>query len=72
MHCLQFSSLMFLWIGVQLLPSKQDIACILVHKHYHLFYHLIYVITKRQDKGKMTFEAMCYYTESSHLIFWIN
>ena len=55
---------------MQLLPSKQDVACILVHKHYHLFYHLIYVTTKRQDKGKMTFEAMCYYTESAHLIMW--
>ena len=69
-HCFQFSWLMFLWIDMQLLPSKQYVPCILVHKHYHLFYHLIYVTTKRQDKGKMTFEAMCYYTESAHLIMW--
>ena len=59
-------------VSVEHWPSKQDVACILVHKHYHLFYHLIYVTTKRQDKGKMTCEAMCYYTESAHLIFLIN
>ena len=55
---------------MQLLPSKQDVACILVHKHYHLFYHLIDVTTKREDKGRMTFEAMFYYTEIAHLIMW--
>ena len=47
---------------------KGDIAWILVYKYYHLFY----VTTKRQDKGKMAFEAMCYYTESTLLIIWIN
>ena len=47
---------------------KGDVAWILVYKYYHLFY----VTTKRQDKGKMAFEAMCYYTESTHLIIWIN
>ena len=59
-------------VSVEHWPSKQDVACIQVHKHYHLFYHLIYVTTKRRDKGKMTCEAMCYYTESAHLIFLIN
>ena len=47
---------------------KGDVAWILVYKYHHLFY----VTTKRQDKGKMAFEAMCYYTESTHLIIWIN